>query len=464
VRDRTTDSDQRVLVIGAGPTGLGAGYRLRELGHDTWTILEANPYVGGLAASFTDDAGFTYDVGGHVLFSHYPYYDELVEKLMDGHYTELDREASVWMEGRFVPYPFQHNIHHLSKETVFDCVRGLLRARVETHEPANFGEWMRATMGDGITEHFMRPYNTKVWATPPELMSFDWMDERVAPIDVESLLRDVILGEDESSWGPNSTFRYPERGGTGALCEALRVLVDDHLELEAPVAAVDPAAKRVVTSDGRSWPYDVLLSTMPLNTLVSLLPDVPADVRAAADALVWSGSHIVGVGIDRPMASTKNWIYFPEPDVPFYRVTYLSNYSSHMTPRPDQTLVLTETSWSAHKPEDPDTIAERVIDGLVASSLIEDADRDRIASVWQYSPEMSYPVPSLERDRSLRVIQAWLQSQSIFSRGRFGAWLYEIGNMDHSTMQGVEFVDHVLLGRPETIWSLRGGSVDGQSS
>jgi hypothetical protein len=77
---------------------------------------------------------------------------------------------------------------------------------------------------------------------------------------------------------------------------------------------------------------------------------------------------------------------------------------------------------------------------------------------------MSYPVPSLTRDRSLGVIQPWLQSQSIFSRGRFGAWLYEIGNMDHSTMQGVEFVDHVLLGRPETVWSPRGETTGGQSS
>ncbi|MDP9005894.1 MAG: NAD(P)-binding protein, partial [Actinomycetota bacterium] len=73
--------EPRIVIIGAGPTGLGAGYRLQELGYDDWVILEANDYVGGLATSFTDDAGFTYDIGGHVMFSHYPYYDELVDKL-----------------------------------------------------------------------------------------------------------------------------------------------------------------------------------------------------------------------------------------------------------------------------------------------------------------------------------------------------------------------------------------------
>ncbi|MGH2626049.1 MAG: NAD(P)-binding protein, partial [Anaerolineales bacterium] len=64
----------RIVILGAGPTGLGAGYRLQELGLTDWTIYEASGHVGGLAASHRDEAGFTYDIGGHVLFSHYPYF------------------------------------------------------------------------------------------------------------------------------------------------------------------------------------------------------------------------------------------------------------------------------------------------------------------------------------------------------------------------------------------------------
>ncbi|MDQ3979703.1 MAG: hypothetical protein M3314_09140, partial [Actinomycetota bacterium] len=56
----------------------------------------------------------------------------------------------------------------------------------------------------------------------------------------------------------------------------------------------------------------------------------------------------------------------------------------------------------------------------------------------------------------------WLRSQDIWSRGRFGAWLYEIGNMDHSAMQGVEFVNQVLLGEPETVWIPRGEGDQGR--
>ncbi|MCU1457662.1 MAG: UDP-galactopyranose mutase [Actinomycetia bacterium] len=457
----------RIVIIGAGPTGLGAGYRLQELGYDDWVILEANDYVGGLATSFTDDAGFTYDIGGHVMFSHYDYYDELVDKLMGGDYTELQREAWVWMENRFIPYPFQNNIRDLERQTVFECVTGLLRAQREPHdEPTNFREWVDATMGEGIARHFMLPYNFKVWATPAELMNYIWIGERVSVVDADAVLRNVILGEDQVSWGPNNTFRYPMRGGTGFLYEGLRRFVEDHLELETPVASVDPDAKQVRTTDGRVWDYDVLLSTMPLNRLVEHMEHVPDRVRAAVPGLHWSGSHIVGVGVDRAADTTKNWIYFPEPDVPFYRVTYLSNYSPYMTAEPDQTLFLTETSRSPHKIEDPETIVERVVDGLVGTGLMDDDDRERIVTTWRCSPDMTYPVPSITRDTSLGTIQPWLRHHEIYSRGRFGAWLYEIGNMDHSAMQGVEFANHVLLGEPESVWIPRGepqgDEVDGQ--
>lgn len=164
----------------------------------------------------------------------------------------------------------------------------------------------------------------------------------------------------------------------------------------------------------------------------------------------------MGVGLDRPAESSKNWIYFPEPDVPFYRVTYLSNYSPYITPRPDQILFLTETSRSPHKPEDAATIVDRVVDGLIATGLMQESDRVLIVTTWLCSPEMTYPVPSVTCDASLGVIQPRLRSQDIWSRGRFGAWLYEIGNMDHSAMQGVEFAGAVLNGDPETVWIPRG--------
>ena len=461
--------EPRIVILGAGPTGLGAGYRLNELGYDDWVMLEATDRVGGLATSFTDEAGFTWDIGGHVLFSHYPYYDALVEKLMGDEHSTLKREAFVWMEDRFIPYPFQNNIKDLEPQTVLECLMGAIEASSAARggsapRPANFGEWVHASMGAGIAKHFMIPYNFKVWATPAERMSFNWIGERVSVVNVEDVLRNVLFEQPEKSWGPNSTFKYPLRCGTGFLYERMREYVEHKLELQTPAVRVDNEAKVVHTGDGRQWPYDVLLSTLPMNKLVQdQLVRVPGDVQDAVGRLEWSGSHIVGIGVDRPSDSDKNWIYFPEPEVPFYRVTYLSNYSPYLTPKAGQQLsLLTETSRSGYKPEDPDTIVDRVVDGLVGTGLLQESDRELVVSRWLCSPEQSYPVPTVARDAALGVAQPWLRSQDIYSRGRFGGWLYEIGNMDHSAMQGVEFVNRVLFDEPETVWIPRGEGAAGE--
>src|SRR5687768_15111959 len=85
----TTGDEPRIVIVGAGPTGLAAGYRLRELGYRNFLMLEQRQKVGGLAASETSPNGFIYDIGGHVLFSHYEYFDKLFDKLLGDEYQLL---------------------------------------------------------------------------------------------------------------------------------------------------------------------------------------------------------------------------------------------------------------------------------------------------------------------------------------------------------------------------------------
>ena len=118
--------EQKIVIIGAGPTGLGAAYRLKELGYQNFHLYDRNPYIGGLSASFTDEQGFTWDIGGHVMFSHYKYYDECFEKLMGDEYQENMRECWVRMFDRWVPYPFQNNIRFLPPEVCYECMAGLI--------------------------------------------------------------------------------------------------------------------------------------------------------------------------------------------------------------------------------------------------------------------------------------------------------------------------------------------------
>ncbi len=448
-------AERKIVILGAGPTGLGAAYRLQELGYRNWAIYERNDHIGGLASSFTDSAGYTYDIGGHVMFSHYKYFDDLVDKLLGSNYTEIMREAWIWMMDSFIPYPFQNNIRHLPRPIVLECLMGLINAQQSAHklkEATNFDELIDAQFGPGIAQYFMKPYNFKVWAHPVSHMSIDWLGERVAIPSLERVLKNVVMDQDDAAWGPNNKFKYPLHGGTGGLYTPFLKYVSDHLYLNKTAVAIDPELKQIQFSDGDVVSYDLLLTTMPLDLLVERLTGAPDDIRQAPRGLHHSSGLFVGVGVNRPTPSQKCWVYFPELTSPFYRVTYLSNYSPYIAPDGDSFLLLTETSYSEHKPEDKATIVDRVIQGLLNTRLLETADLERIASTYLIDVDYSYPVPTLDRNAALAVIQPYLMQHDIYSRGRFGAWEYEIGNMDHSVMQGVELVNHWLNGEAETTW------------
>lgn len=75
--------------------------------------------AGGLACTATTPEGFLFDMGGHVIFSHYQYFDELLEAGVgagERHWNTLQRVSYVWIRGRWVAYPFQNNIAALPKE------------------------------------------------------------------------------------------------------------------------------------------------------------------------------------------------------------------------------------------------------------------------------------------------------------------------------------------------------------
>jgi protoporphyrinogen oxidase len=445
-----------IVILGAGPTGLGAAHRLAELGHSEWEIYERSDHVGGLASSVTDPQGFTWDHGGHVMFSHYRYFDELVENMLRGDYDQHMREAWVWLHGRFVPYPFQNNIHRLPPDVFLDCMMGIIESR-DNHKRDNFDSWITSVFGEGIAEHFMRPYNFKVWAHPLEMMGTTWQGDRVPTVDIRRILQNHIEDRDDVSWGPNNMFKFPLLG-TGMLYERIAEALPKGVRFHTEATSIDTVARVVTFADGTSTTYDKLLTTMPLTELVKVIEDCPTELLEAAGELMFTSGLFIGVGVAEPCPSTKCWMYFPGSDSPFYRVTYLSNYSPAMTPGPGYFSLLAEVSVSQYKPEDADTVVQRTIDGMLACELLTPEQvESKIVSKHLMQVPYSYPVPTMGRDDALAVIQPWLAERDIFSRGRFGAWRYEIGNTDHSVMMGVEVADYLVSGTPETTWALLPG-------
>lgn len=447
----------RIAIIGAGPTGLGAALRLKQLGHEDFRIYEASGRVGGLAASHVDAEGFTWDVGGHVQFSHYEYFDRLMESCLGKEgWLHHERESWVWMRGKFIPYPFQYNIRHLPKQDLKHCLEGLeeLGRSPRASKPANFKEWVQVGFGRGIADVFMTPYNEKVWAYPLEDLSYDWIGERVAVTDLKRVQENIRLGRDDRSWGPNNTFRFPLRGGTGAIWRRAAELVgEDRIRLNSAVASVLAAEKTLVFSDGRRETYDVLLNTSPLDDFAAVVVELSDALKRKAKELKYSTTHVVGVGLTgkpKEELSSKCWMYFPEDDCPFYRVTVFSNYSPNNVPDIGRYWsLMAEISESPKKSVDAEKVVADTIQGMVNTKLIEPG---QVYSTWYLRAGHGYPTPSIGRDAILSALHPALKSHGIYSRGRFGGWKYEVSNQDHSLMQGVEWAEFLINGTPETTY------------
>ena len=444
--------NHRFIIIGAGPTGLGAALRFLELGQKDFLMIEAAATAGGLAASVVDDQGFTWDLGGHVQFSHYQKFDEYMELALgaDG-WINHERESWIWIKGRFVPYPFQYNLHRLPPEERWRCVEGLLDAAGQPAGRAkNFEDWILRTFGRGIADVFLLPYNFKVWAYPPAMMNASWVGERVAVPDLHKVIKSLCLDEDNPSWGPNNTFRFPRKGGTGAIWTSLAKRIPNaNKRFRDAVVALDAANRTVTTASGAVFGYEQLINTLPLDRLAKLVGDPELIERTSK--LLYSSVHVVGIGLrGQPpeQLRTKCWMYFPENDCPFYRVTVFSNYSPYNTPAPGETWsLMAEVSESKHKPVKAANVVDETIRGLRNARLIQ--TESDIISRWYRRLGHGYPTPSVDRDAILNQVLPVLDARGIFSRGRFGAWRYEVSNQDHSMMQGVEVAERLMHGHAE---------------
>jgi protoporphyrinogen oxidase len=305
-------------------------------------------------------------------------------------------------------------------------------------------------------------------------MQCQWLGERVAAPDLKTVTKNVILQRTAGNWGPNATFRFPARNGTGGIWIAVANTLPKNktrFGKKGAVKKVDADNKTVTLADGTSIAYQRLISTMAVDSLVEQMGDQEL-IRLSKD-LFYSSTHVIGVGIrgERPeRIGDKCWLYFPEDDCPFYRATIFSNYSPYNQPQKDVKLptlqlangsrrnsmqpkegpywsIMLEVSESSMKPVDNENLLKDCIQGLVNTDMLKPTDE--IVSTYHRRFDHGYPTPTLEREGVLKVLLPKLQEKGIYSRGRFGSWRYEVGNQDHSFMLGVEAADNIVNGAAE---------------
>jgi UDP-galactopyranose mutase len=423
------------VIIGAGLAGLSAAYHLK----DDYIIFEREDHVGGLCWSVDVD-GFVFDKSIHILYSADAYATSLIKDvLLKGNFHSQARESFIYLQGVYTEYPFQAHTFGLPPHVIEECLLGLVKARYENHtgaRPKNFAEWVIATFGEGIAKYFMLPYNRRQWGIPPELMDYTWIDGRVPTPKVEEVLHGALFPP-KKKFGPNSEFWYPETGGIKSLPLGFVPHIKN-LQLNTGVVKINTKRNTVKLSDNEECVYKNVISTLPLPVVIRLLDEVPRAVQDAANDLQYNTIHTINLCIDRPAISDKHWVYFPEDEFVFHRLSFMMNFSEKNAPAGKSSITV-EISESKYKRINHNALFEDTLRGLQRIGIIR--SKDEVINHCTMSLTPAYVIYDLSHRKNVNLIKEYLESRNIHSCGRFGDWEYL--NMDHAILSGKRVADKI---------------------
>lgn len=410
------ESKTPVVLLGAGLTGMSAAYHLGAAGVP-YRLFERAPHVGGHAVT-VEEGGFRFDRTGHLLHLRDPEMRALALGWIGEDYVEVERRSMIWSNGVYTRYPFQANTFGLPPQVAYECLHGFLKAHfaTETPTPKNFEEYCLAHFGEGISRHFMLPYNARLWGVAPTEITADWCTRFVPLPKLEDVVAGAV-GLNDRELGYNTRFIYPHLG-IGALAEGLSRALVTPAELGREAEAIDWRARTVQVS-GEVVGYDTLVSTLPLSVLVARLVDAPEAVRNAGARLRCSHLYYLDVALDGPCEKPLHWVYVPEEKYPFYRVGCYSHFSSAMAPPGCASLYV---ELARREPPDLDALLPRVGEALTEMGLLRSPSAIRFARARRL--DHAYVLYDQAYVTSLEVIRPFLAEHRIASVGRYGGWNY----------------------------------------
>ncbi|MFA5319730.1 MAG: FAD-dependent oxidoreductase [Candidatus Omnitrophota bacterium] len=425
---------KRVIIVGAGLSGLSAGISLRRNKVD-FLILEKEMEPGGLCRS-KKRGGFIFDYDGHLLHFKTAAGFKIVNGLLKGEMARFSRDASVSFRGFDVPYPFQANLHALPESLRLECVRGL-KNRDRSLCQGDFSSWIQAKFGAGIARHFMLPYNRKFWRYPLNRMTSSWTGSFIPVPSSKKMLSGASRAIKEPL-GYNSSFWYPAAGGIDVLPRRMagacgNILYGRH------VSGIDRERRVVRTARGEEFVYDKLISTMPLPDLGNICSGFTREVRKSFRSLRWNSLVVFNIGFNGGPFNSRHWIYFPGKDVPFFRVGFPHTFSSCAAPRGWGSLYA-EVSYAPGRKPDVKRLRRELLDGLYRTGIF--TERSRICAEDILNIQYAYPVYDHAYTASHKLITSCLREDGVILCGRYGGWNYF--SMEDSILDGMSAAERAV--------------------
>jgi protoporphyrinogen oxidase len=445
-----------VVIMGAGPAGLAAGFALSRAG---WSVevFELAGQVGGLARTLVND-GFRFDIGGHRWFTKKDELNHFLIDLLGDELVLTDRISRIYFDGKFVDYPLKVGdvVSRIGPVTSMRAVGDFVVSKAShtlTNKPiVSMEDAYVAQFGRTLYELFFKRYSEKVWGEACADLSGDWVTQRSRGLSLLTTVREAVKRNDTKVESLVERFMYPrlgygrisermaegiERDG-GAVHLGWRVVAVQHDGSEvASITVSDGAHERIIGGDA-------FVSSIPMTELIQILRPAAADaLLEAARGLTYRDLITVHLMLDRPQVTNDTWVYVHDPSVSFARLHEPRNWSPDMAPEGKTSLVLEvfceagDANWQRADGEICETTERELARNLGFIDIGEVMDSFVVRT------RDAYPRYSLGYREAVEAIKAHLRCFSNLSIvGRGGTFRYN--NADHSIETGLLAARNIL--------------------
>lgn len=345
--DATASTAPRILILGAGPAGLGAALQLQRQGRGHATVLEQHAVPGGNAGSF-DFGGQRLDFGSHRL---HPASDPDIladiKSLVGDDLLVRPRHGRIRLRGQWIHFPLKPADLLLRLDKGFAISSSIDMARKAlglTGAPADhFAGVLWNSLGPTICRDFYFPYARKIWGLDPEQLSSVQARRRVKASSFGGLMKKVFGALPGLKQPMTGKFYYPRRG-FGQICEAYAAAAEANgasVRYQHRVEQVIPPATErapwTVLARGSNGTEqlqaDYLWSTIPITAVANAYQgEIPSSVPAAAASIRYRAMILVYLQLDVEQFTEYDAHYLPEAGVRITRLSEPKNYRDAVPP------------------------------------------------------------------------------------------------------------------------------------
>lgn len=440
----------RIAIIGAGPAGLTAAYKLTKSKYKV-DVYEAESHVGGLSASFSL-WNQTVDIGPHRYFSNDKRVNELWLEVVGDDYNMVNRLTRIFYKKKFFYYPIVL-FNALVNLGLIEATRCLFSYIVELLHPVkqdgSFENWVRGRFGKRLYEIFFKTYSEKLWGIPCKQLDSDFASQRIKKLSLYEAIENALFPKKSNKHATLvDRFAYPING-SGIVYKKMAdyiVKQGNNIFLNTPVKRVCTNKLQVTDLElynGKTMEYDHVISSMPYTILVKHLVEAPDNIKVLASKLTYRNTIIVYLLINSTETFPDNWIYVHSKELCMGRITNFRNWDRSLFGNEDKTILALEywcnykdTLWES---SDSELISmassEMVKTGLIKSKTIEKGHVVRV--------NKSYPVYNKGYKTILAPIEDFTNSIAGLSViGRNGSFKYN--NQDHSILMGLLAAENII--------------------